>query len=62
MQTGIAKIDIRLTDIQDDMRRMPQDISLLRGESGAVRHDLNRLSERYVDLEVRVCSLEKAEQ
>ena len=58
LRGDIAKIDLRLTDMQHSMRRMEQDIGALRGSGDAVRHDLDILQERWRNVEVRLRKLE----
>ena len=59
LRADIAKIDLRLTDMVESMHRIQEDVGALRGSSGAARHDLNILNERWRDLEVRVRALEE---
>jgi len=59
IQRDIAKIDLKLTDLTDSMRRMEGDIGALRGREGADRHDLDLMAGRWRDLEVRVRALEE---
>ena len=58
VQADIAKIDLHLDDMAENMRRMQADIGGLRGSNGAVQHDLAVLTGRWRDIEVRVRALE----
>jgi hypothetical protein len=61
LQADMGKVNLRLDDIVDSMRRIQNDIAVQRGEAGAARHDIDVLASRWRDLEVRVRALEGAD-
>jgi len=62
VQASIGKLERRTSDMQNDVQTMQRDISIIRGDTAAMRHDLNRVIERYYDLDVRVSGLEGNER
>jgi predicted nucleic acid-binding Zn-ribbon protein len=55
----IDKVELMVKDLRDGQHQMRADISALRGDFSAMRHDVNIFAERWADHEVRLRSLEE---
>ncbi len=59
LQTALAKIDLKLSDMNDKIDRTLDEHYIHRGQLGALRHDAGIMAERCRDLEIRVRTLEQ---
>jgi ParB-like chromosome segregation protein Spo0J len=59
LRADIARFDLRLTDAVAEIRRLVDSVSIVRGKTDAVRHDVDVALERVRGLEVRVRAIEE---
>jgi predicted nucleic acid-binding Zn-ribbon protein len=55
----IDKVELMVKDLRDGQHQMRADISALRGDFSATRHEVNIFAERWADHEVRLRAIEE---
>jgi hypothetical protein len=59
LRADMALFGLQLKDAVDEIRRVADSVSIIRGKTDAVRHDVDVALERVRLLDVRVSALEK---